>query len=347
RGGRLRGRRVAMTMRPTSATEIELEIGGMTCAACAARIEKKLNRLEGVTATVNFATEKASVQFGPSVSVEDLIGTVEQTGYTAAVPPPAETAAADEEEDPTREPRLRLVVSAALAVPVIALAMVPALQFTYWQWVSLALATPVVFWGGLPFHRAAWSSLRHATATMDTLISMRTLAAYAWSVYALFFGMAGELGMRHEFSLTVTRSGGLDNIYFEVAAGVTTFILAGRYFEARSKRRARTAIRALLDLGAKDVGILRDGREQRVPAEDVRVGDRFVVRPGERIATDGVVEDGSSAVVQSMITGESLPVEVGAGDSVVGATVNVGGRLVVRATRVGADTHLAQLARLV
>ncbi|HEU4544269.1 MAG TPA: heavy metal translocating P-type ATPase [Jiangellaceae bacterium] len=333
----------------SATTDLELQIGGMTCASCAARIERKLNRVEGVTASVNYATEKAHVSFPDSVTVEDLIDVVEQTGYSAEVPVAPASWAAEETEfpDPTREPRIRLLVSAALSIPVIAMAMVSALQFTYWQWLSLTLAAPVLIWGGLPFHRATWANLKHGTATMDTLISMGTLAAFGWSVYALFFGTAGEPGMTHPFSLTLNRTAGADNIYFEVAAGVTTFILAGRYFEARSKRRAGAALRALLELGAKEVAVLRGGMEQRIPIEQLGVGDLFVVRPGERIATDGVIEQGTSAVDQSMITGESLPQEVGPGSAVVGATVNAGGRLVARATRVGADTQLAQMAKLV
>ena len=338
-----------MTTEPIATTELELQIGGMTCASCAARIEKKLNRVEGVSASVNYATEKAHVSFPGSVSVEDLVDVVRQTGYSAELPAPPAGDDGDraKPDDPSREPRLRLLVSAALSVPVIAMAMVPALQFTYWQWLSLTLAAPVLLWGGWPFHRAAWLNLKHGAATMDTLISMGTLAAFGWSVYALFVGTAGEPGMTHSFSLTLSRSPGVDRIYLEVAAGVTTFILAGRYFEARSKRRAGAALRALLELGAKDVAVLRDGVEQRIPIDGLAVGDRFVVRPGERIATDGVVEQGTSAVDQSMITGESVPVEVGPGDPVVGATVNAGGRVIVRATRVGADTQLAQMAKLV
>ena len=337
------------TERIDTGSEVELQIGGMTCASCAARIEKKLNRVEGVTASVNYATEKAHVILPDTVTVEDLIDVVEQTGYSAELPAPAAgTAPSDREPaDPTREPRIRLLVSAALSIPVIAMAMVPAWQFTYWQWLSLTLAAPVLVWGGLPFHRATWANLKHGTATMDTLISMGTSAAFAWSVYALFFGTAGEPGMTHPFSLTLSRTADADNIYFEVAAGVTTFILAGRYFEARSKRRAGAALRALLELGAKDVAVLRGGVEHRVPIERLAVGDRFVVRPGERIATDGVIEQGTSAVDESMITGESLPVEVEPGSEVVGATVNAGGRIVLRATRVGADTQLAQMAKLV
>ena len=336
---------------PTAPNQIELSIGGMTCASCASRIEKKLNRLDGVTATVNYATEKARVTFPDDVTARDLIATVEKTGYTAAVPPPPRTA-----DDPAEQAqpvdelvavRTRLWVSLVLTVPVVILAMVPALQFTYWQWLSLTLAAPVVVYGGLPFHKAAWTNLRHGAATMDTLISMGTLAAFGWSLWALFFGTAGMSGMTHPFSLDIGAADGAGNIYLEAAAGVTSFILAGRYFEARSKRRAGAALRALLELGAKEVAVLRDGTEVRIPIGELAVGEVFVVRPGEKIATDGVIEDGSSAVDASMLTGESVPVEVRPGDSVVGATVNAGGRLVVRATRVGADTQLAQMAQLV
>jgi Cu+-exporting ATPase len=335
----------------TTLDRVELVIGGMTCASCANRVEKRLNRLEGVTATVNYATEKASVDFGPGVSPQDLIAQVEKAGYTAALPAPAEPdqeeTASETEDAPVRALRDRLLVSAVLAVPVIALAMVPALQFTYWQWASLTLAAPVLVWGAWPFHRAAFKNFRLGAATMDTLVSLGTVAAFGWSLYALFFGTAGKPGMRHPFSLTVERASGAGNIYLEVAAGVTVFILAGRYFEARSKRRAGAALRALLEMGAKDVAVLRDGREERIPVERLRTGDRFVVRPGEKIATDGVVVEGGSAVDLSMLTGESVPVEVGVGDTVVGATVNAGGRLVVEATKVGADTQLAQMAKLV
>ena len=345
------------TDRVTPVTEIELSLGGMTCASCANRIERKLNKLDGVTATVNYATEKARVSAPDGVDPAVLVAQVEAAGYTAELPRPAaadDTAgalgspdAALAEQDPTRPLRDRLLVSIVLAVPVIAMAMVPALQFTYWQWISLTLAAPVVVWAALPFHRAAWTNLRHGAATMDTLISMGVLAAFAWSLYALLFGTAGMPGMTHPFELTISRGDGAGNIYLEVAAGVTTFILAGRYFEARAKRRAGAALRALLELGAKDVAILRDGREVRIPTGELAVDDRFVVRPGEKIATDGVVVEGTSAVDASMLTGEPVPVEVGPGDAVVGATVNAGGRLVVRATRVGSDTQLAQMAKLV
>ncbi|WP_378735723.1 heavy metal translocating P-type ATPase [Nocardia brasiliensis] len=329
--------------------QVELVIGGMTCASCANRIEKKLNKLDGVTATVNYATEKARVDITDDVSPEVLIATVEQAGYSATLPAP--TAEATEstvaEADPTAALRTRLLVSLVLTVPVIAMAMIPALQFINWQWLSLTLAAPVVVWGALPFHRAAWTNLRHGTATMDTLVSMGTLAALGWSLYALFWGTAGTPGMTHPFEFTISRMDGAGSIYLEAAAGVTTFILAGRFFEARSKRRAGAALRALLELGAKEVSVLRDGTEQRIPVEQLAVGDRFVVRPGEKIATDGVVVEGSSAVDASMLTGESVPVEVGPDDAVVGATVNVGGRIVVRANRIGSDTQLAQMAKLV
>ncbi|MFN6548282.1 heavy metal translocating P-type ATPase [Mycolicibacterium nivoides] len=330
----------------TATGHVVLEIGGMTCASCAGRIERKLNNLDGVTATVNFATEKATVDVAGEVTPEELIEAVETAGYTAQLPAtePGETHA---EDDPTAALRTRLIVSAVLTIPVVAMAMIPALQFTNWQWLSLTLAAPVVVWGALPFHRAAWTNLRHGTATMDTLISMGTIAAFGWSLYALFWGTAGMPGMTHPFSLSISQSDGTGNIYLEVAAGVTTFILAGRYFEARSKRRAGAALRALLELGAKDVAVLRNGVEQRIPIESLAVDDEFVVRPGEKIATDGEVVDGSSAVDASMLTGESVPVEVAPGDQVVGATVNVGGRLVVRAKRIGSDTQLAQMARLV
>ncbi|MFJ1840932.1 MULTISPECIES: heavy metal translocating P-type ATPase [unclassified Streptomyces] len=332
--------------------EVELAIGGMTCASCAARIEKKLNRMDGVEATVNYATEKAKVSYrGEDISVQDLIATVEKTGYTAQEPAPAvvaedggpEAAEADE----LRPLRQRLLTAVALAVPVIAMAMVPALQFDYWQWLSLTLAAPVVTYAAWPFHRAAWTNARHGAATMDTLISVGTSAAFLWSVWALFFGTAGMTGMTHPFELTIGRSDGAGNIYLEAAAGVTAFILAGRYFEARSKRKAGAALKALLELGAKEVTVLRGGREVTVPTADLQVGDRFLVRPGEKIATDGTVVEGASAVDASMLTGESVPVEVGVGDAVTGATLNAGGRLVVEATRIGADTQLARMAKLV
>ncbi|MCW2609798.1 MAG: heavy metal translocating P-type ATPase, partial [Cryptosporangiaceae bacterium] len=327
-------------------TTIELTIGGMTCASCAARVEKKLNRMDGVTATVNYATEKAKVSYAASVTPAELVSTVEATGYTAALPePPRDDAVA--EPDATEPLRRRLLISLALTVPVVALAMVPPLQFEFWQWLSLTLAAPVVVWGAWPFHRATWTNLRHRAATMDTLISIGVLAAFGWSLYALFLGGAGMSGMTMPFTLVPSRGSGAEEIYLEVASAVTVFILAGRYFEARAKRRSGAALRALLELGAKDVAVLRDGVEVRLPAGELAVGDEFAVRPGEKLATDGVVVTGTGAVDASMLTGESVPVEVGPGDAVVGATVNAGGRLVVRATRIGADTQLAQMARLV
>ncbi|MZG03431.1 HAD-IC family P-type ATPase, partial [Streptomyces sp. SID5614] len=365
--------------------------------------EKKLNRMDGVTATVNYATEKARVTFGEGLKLGDLVATVEKTGYTARpvaqppVPAPATApestreagpgpapevspeptpgsapapapeftpeSASEPPSDPTPDSvardveaeqdaslaalRRRLVVSAVLATPVVLLAMVPALQFDFWQWLSLTLAAPVVVWGGLPFHRAAWTNARHGAATMDTLVSLGTLAAFGWSLWALFLGDAGMPGMRHGFDFTVSRADATSTIYLEVAAGVITFILLGRYLEARAKRKSGAALRALMHLGAKDVAVLRGGREVRVPAATLVVGDRFVVRPGEKIATDGTVVEGSSAVDASMLTGESVPVEVAVGDTVTGATLNAGGRLVVEATRVGNDTQLARMAKLV
>ncbi|MCW2622969.1 MAG: actP, partial [Frankiales bacterium] len=325
--------------------QVELAITGMTCASCANRIERKLNKLDGVTATVNYSTEKARVVYGPAVSTDVLLDTVAAAGYTAALPAARRPEADD--ADPTEALRRRLVVTALLTVPVVLLAMIPAWQFDAWQWLSLTLAAPVVVWGALPFHRAAWANARHGAATMDTLISIGTLAAFAWSVYALFLGSAGEIGMRHPFELTLRRGDGSGNIYLEAATGVTAFLLAGRYVEAKAKRRSGSALRALLEMGAKDVAVLRDGTETRVPVTDLVVADLFVVRPGEKVATDGTVVEGTSAIDAGMLTGESVPVEVGPGDAVVGATVNAGGRLVVRATRVGADTQLAQMARLV
>ncbi|BBA97888.1 putative cation-transporting P-type ATPase [Actinacidiphila reveromycinica] len=352
---------------------VELTIGGMTCASCAARVEKKLNRMDGVTASVNYATEKARVEYAGAVGVDDLIATVEATGYTAALPPPPAAPAPEAASGaaPSSDPgtsdrgasgsgpapdgrdhelttlRQRLVTAVVLGLPVVLLSMVPAWQFTNWQWLSLTLASPVVVYAGWPFHRAALTNARHGAATMDTLVSVGTLAAYGWSLWALFFGDAGMAGMTHPFAFTVSRGDGASEIYLEAAAGVTAFILAGRYFEARAKRRAGAALRALLELGAKDVAVLRDGTEVRVPIGALAVGDRFVVRPGEKIATDGVVREGGSAVDASLLTGESVPVEVGPGSAVTGATVNAGGRIVVEAVKVGADTQLARMARLV
>jgi Cu+-exporting ATPase len=335
---------------------VDLQIGGMTCASCAARIEKKLNRMPGVEASVNYATEKAHVVLQEGTEVAAAIATVEATGYTATLPapprPPVATSGAPGSAEPVEDPevaslRRRLIVSTALMLPVLVLAMVEPLQFDNWQWLSLALAAPVVVWGAWPFHRAALTNLRHGAATMDTLISVGVLAAFGWSLYALFFGDAGMPGMRMTFRLLPEPGSGANEIYLEVAAAVTVFILAGRYFEARAKKQSGAALRALMDMGAKDVAVLRDGREQRVTVDQLQVGDQFVVRPGEKIATDGEVIDGASAVDASLLTGEPVPIEVGPGDIVTGATVNAGGRLVVRATRIGADTQLAQMARLV
>ncbi|MFI9837920.1 heavy metal translocating P-type ATPase, partial [Nonomuraea sp. NPDC051941] len=308
----------------TEGKAVELSIGGMTCASCANRIERKLNKLEGVSATVNYATEKAKVTFPDGVDPQQLIAEVEKAGYTAALPaPPAESGTGAEQEpaDELRPLRQRLITAVVLSVPVVAMAMVPALQFTNWQWLSLVLAAPVVVYAGWPFHKAAWTNLRHGAATMDTLISVGTLAAFGWSLWALFFGSAGTPGMTHPFAFTIERTDGSGNIYLETAAAVTAFILAGRYFESRSKRRAGAALRALLELGAKEVE-LADGR--RIPTDQLKAGDTFVVRPGEKIATDGVILEGSSAVDASMLTGESVPVEVRPGDAVTGATVNAG-----------------------
>jgi Cu+-exporting ATPase len=338
--------------------DVELVIGGMTCASCAARIEKKLNKMPGVSATVNYATEKAKVSFSPDVEPADLVATIEATGYTAALPaPPIPVTTREDPAQLAKDAeaaawRQRLIVCAVLTVPVVLMSMVPALQFDNWQWVSLTLASPVVVWGALPFHRAAWTNLRHGAATMDTLISVGVGAAYLWSLWALLFTDAGMTGMSMPFDLFPGRSGADEaHIYLEVAAAVTTFIIAGRYFEAKAKRTSGAALRALLDMGAKDVAVLRDGprgqTETRIPVSQLAVGDLFVVRPGEKVATDGTVVTGTSAIDAAMLTGESVPVEVGPGDSVVGATVNAGGRIVVEAKRVGSDTQLAQMARLV
>ncbi|MEJ2887066.1 heavy metal translocating P-type ATPase [Actinomycetospora aeridis] len=330
-----------------AAARVELAITGMTCASCAARIERRLNKLDGVTAEVNYATGTASVTHEDAVDVDGLVTTVEHLGYGASLPAPPGTPRDDEPRSPDHADllRTRLLVSVAMTLPVVVLAMVPAWQFANWQWLSAILAAPVVVWGGQDVHRAAWTNLRHGAATMDTLVSLGTLAALGWSFYALFLGEAGMTGMTHPLSLTA--DGGPGALYLEVAAGVTTFVLAGRWFEARAKRSAGDALRALLDLGAKDVAVRRDGREERVPVERLAVGDEFVVRPGETVATDGVVIEGHAAVDASAMTGESVPVEVGPGDAVSGATIAVGGRLVVRAGAVGAETKLARIARRV
>ena len=336
---------------PTST--VDLQVGGMTCASCAARIERKLNKMPGVVAEVNYATEIARVTLPEGTTVEDAVAVVEATGYTATLPAPPVTepdddAGGTEPENPELAAlRQRLTVSAVLTLPVVLMAMVPALQFPNWQWASLALASPVVVWGAWPFHKAAWTNLKHGAATMDTLISLGVGAAYVWSLYALFFSDAGMPGATMGFELFPSQAEAGAHVYLEVASAVTVFILAGRYLEARAKTRSGAALRALMNMGAKDVAVVRDGVETRIPTSQLAVGDTFVVRPGEKVATDGAVVDGASAVDTSMLTGESVPVEVGPGDDVVGATVNVGGRLVVRATRVGADTRLAQMAKLV
>jgi Cu+-exporting ATPase len=343
---------------PERTDAIELAISGMTCASCANRIERKLNKLDGVVASVNYSTEKAKVSYPAGMSTDELLKAVDAAGYSARLPQLVRPAGSDgapgeglvegaAEPDRITELRNRLLLVTVLTIPVIAMSMITPLQFRAWQWLALTMAAPVVLWGAGPFHKAAWKNARNGAASMDTLISVGTLAALAWSLYALFFGTAGELGMTHPFELTIQRSDGAGNIYLEAAAGVTMFILAGRYLEARSKRTSGAALRALLELGAKEVAVLRDGAEVLIPTDQLAVGDLFVVRPGEKIATDGEVVEGSSAVDASMLTGESVPVEVSVGDTVTGATVNAGGRLVVRATRVGADTQLAQMARLV
>ena len=362
----------SMPSQSADVLRIELTVGGMTCAACAARVEKRLNRIEGVAATVNYATEKASVTAPAQLDLGELVAAVETAGYTAALRPPPTPAGGVEpaggaepggrseaHPGPTEaegltalaatEARDRVLISAVLSVPVIMLAMVPAWQFDYWQWVSYVLTAPVVLWAGWPIHRAAVKNLWHGAATMDTLISLGTLAAFGWSLYALFLGTAGQIGITNQFSFAMGGTDGADSLYLEVAAGVTTFILTGRYFEAKAKRRAGAALRALVELGAKDVAVLpEDGSaERRIPVGRLTVGTRFVVRPGEKIAADGLVEEGTSAVDASLLTGEPVPVEVAPGDAVTGGCVNTSGRLVVRATQVGADTQLAQMARLV
>jgi len=340
---------------PTPVTRtVELSIGGMTCASCAARVEKKLNKLDGVTATVNYATEKARVTFPESLTPQTLVSVVEATGYTAKLPPPANiggAATVTESADPhaveTRALLSRLRVCIALTVPVLVLSMVPAAQFTNWQWLALTLSSPVVVWGALPIHSAAWTNARHGAATMDTLVSLGVIAAFGWSLYALFLGDAGVPGMHMTFALLSGGGSMRGEIYLEVASAVTVLILSGRYFEAKAKTLSGEALRALIQMGAKDVSVVQDGVEIRVRIDELHVDDVFVVRPGEKIATDGVVVDGSSAVDTSLLTGEPVPIEVQPGSDVVGATVNAGGRLVVRATRVGSDTQLAQIARLV
>ncbi len=332
-----------MTLTDVAVQTIELDVQGMTCASCAARIEKKLNRLEDVNATVNYATEKATVHAGKGTTAQTLIQTIEQTGYHATLP-------AESPRDPDvelRQLRRRLIICAVLSLPVIMIAMVPAWQFPWWQWVSFALAGVVVTWGAWPFHRATLLNLRRGNATMDTLISIGALVAFGWSAYALLFGAAGEIGFTHPFELRLVRHAPTANLYLEAAAGITTFILLGRYLEAQAKRRSGAAVRALLELAPSEVTLVSASGETVTEISQLHVGDRFVVRPGERVATDGVIISGHSALDASTVTGESVPVEVGPGEAVVGATVNTHGRLVVEATRVGADTQLAQVARMV
>ena len=333
-------------MKEYSVTEVDLDIGGMTCTSCAMSIEKKLNKLPGVVATVNYATEKAHVVLPQGISVDRAIETVAETGYTASLPISDVGGTAADDDRELRSLRQRVIISAILTIPVVLMAMVPALQFDYWQWISLVLATPVVTWGAWPFHRATWANLRHGLVTMDTLISLGVIAAYVWSLYALFFGGAGMVGMTMEFAWLPSESGNVE-IYFEVASAVTVFILLGRYLEVRAKARSGAALKALLTLGAKDVAVLRNGTETRILVTELAVGDNFIVRPGEKIATDGVVVEGESAVDNSLLTGEPVPIDVGPGDLVIGATINAGGRLIVRATEVGAQTQLARIARMV
>ncbi len=333
---------------PVSAvTEVDLDITGMTCASCAARVEKKLNRMPGVIATVNYGTDRAHIALPKGTSIDDAIATIEATGYRARRPRVESDRERAYDEPEVRNLRRRVTISAILTAPVVALAMIPPLQFDYWQWFSLALAAPVVVWGALPFHRAAWTNLRHGAATMDTLVSLGVGAAFVWSLYALFLGGAGDPGMRMAFQVLPSQGAGNSEIYLEVAAAVTTFILLGRYFEIRAKSRSSQALTALLSLGAKDVTVVSDGRERTIAIDELAVGDHFLVRPGEKVATDGRVINGESSVDISLLTGEPMPADVGPGDVVVGAGINTSGRLVVQATRVGVDTHLARIAALV
>ena len=328
---------------------LDIPVGGMTCASCANRIQRKLNKLDGVNASVNYATEKAHVEAPADINPQQLIDTIVAAGYTAELPqeePEQEPGAAPEGKDRELEDlRNRVIGAVILTAPVIAMSMIPALQFTNWQWLCLTLSAPVFVWAGWPFHRATLKNLRHGEVTMDTLITMGTTASFLWSVWALFFGRAGLPGLKHEFHFTVTPGDADMNIYLEAMAGIIMFVLIGRYFEKRSKRNAGQALRELMKLGAKDVSVLESsGVEKRLPVEQLRPGVVFVVRPGEKIATDGVVVEGASAVDASMLTGEPMPVEVGPGDEVTGATINTSGRLLVRATRVGSETQLAQMA---
>ncbi|WP_055627214.1 heavy metal translocating P-type ATPase [Streptomyces hirsutus] len=335
----------------TALVTTDLAVGGMTCAACVRRVEKKLARLDGVTATVNLATGRARVAHPPRISAEELVATVEKAGYTAALPEPP---GGHRQERPdgdtaggTRAERDRLMITVLLAVPVLVLSMVPAWQFRNWQWLCFVLAAPVAVWGAWPFHLRAARGLRHSTATMDTLVSLGVVASFSWSAYALFLGGAGEPGMRMPFSLVPSASDGVAHIYLEAAVGVPLFVLAGRFLETRARRGTGAALRSLAELAAKEVAVREGGNERLIPVERLRTGQVFVVRPGERVATDGQVVEGSSAVDLSLITGESEPVEVRPGAPVVGGAVNAGGLLLVRATVVGADTQLARITRLV
>ncbi len=335
---------------PEPAEHVDLPITGMTCASCAARVEKRLNKLDGVQASVNYATERASVSYAPgTLTPADLVAAVQRAGYDAVVPSEGGTTAEPQPRDAAADLRRRLIFAAVASIPLVALGMIPALQFDNWQWVSLQLATPVLVWAGWPFHRAAWLNLRHGTATMDTLISIGTIAAWTWSVVSMLFLGAGDSSMRHALSLLPQRGGPAGDVYFEAVGVVVTFLLAGRWFEASAKRRAGAALRSLLALGAKEAAILdADGVEHRIAVDELKINHRFVVRPGEKVAADGVVYKGTSAIDRSLLTGESIPVDVQPGSEVTGATVNVGGGLlIVRATRVGADTALAQIGRLV
>ena len=324
--------------------QLDLAVSGMTCGACAAKIEKGLNELDGVRATVNYATESARVEFDPAeVNPERLLKAVSELGYGARKlheVTPDELAREDAER--LASLRLRLLVTAVLGVPVILVSMISPLMFNGWQWFALVAAAPVVTWGAWPFHRSALMNARHRATTMDTLISIGVTAATAWSVWAMVWGNALE----QHAGMTMSASD-VDHVYFEVAVAVTVFLLAGRYFEARAKRRAGDALRSLLALGARHATVLRDGHEVIVDAAAVAVGDLIIVRPGEIIAADGIVQDGMSTVDVSMLTGESVPVDVTVGAQVTGTTVNLTGRLIVRATRVGAESTFAQMAKLV
>lgn len=326
-----------------SLTDLSVDVTGMTCASCAARIEKKLNKLPGVSASVNYATRKAQVTLADGATLESVIASVEAGGYGASLPATNHEPVTNTE---LGQMRRNLLICIALTIPVAALSMIPVLQFDNWQWLALTLTAPVAIWGAWPFHRAAWMNARHGTSTMDTLISLGVLSAFAWSLYALFFGTAGEPGMRMAFHLIPQRGVGSGEIYLEVAAAVTVFLLTGRYLEYQAKDRASDALERLLNLGVRQARVVVDGQETLREIADLSVGDIFSVRPGEAIATDGVVLEGTSSVDMSLLTGESMPVPVADGDDVVGATINTSGHLLVQATRVGSETQLAQLGRL-